>query len=262
MSQDDGAIIYKNYGCDRTTRVQFTQIQTGTLDAKARSGPILNLRVKIGQIRLLRLAIAVETARGTSALTPPRPRSGLKSISAFTSPGSAYSLAQSATMSAIKRSVDLLKAIIVRVPMIIKTLLLHGLRMSPTTGKQDLRTELTVAIVRSFLSPKHSILKTQKNSLRDPGIKGPMWVSKVTLPRPEIDVRDAVLRAIDDLKTGDETFDIPAIAAVEAEWTAHRSGVGKHTPQPDLSEDEKYRELRKETPSDMTILYLHGGAYM
>lgn len=165
-------------------------------------------------------------------------------------------------MSAFKRLVDVLRAVIVRIPMITKTLLLHGLRMSPVAGKQDLRTELTVAIVRSLLVPQHGILKTQENSLRDPGIKGPMWVSKVTLPRPEIDVRDAVLRAIDDLKTGVETFDVPAVAAVEAEWTGHRSGVGKHTPQPDLSEEEKYRELRKETPSDMTILYLHGGAYM
>ncbi|KAJ5683794.1 uncharacterized protein N7477_000139 [Penicillium maclennaniae] len=88
-----------------------------------------------------------------------------------------------------------------------------------------------------------------------------MWVSKVTLPEPEFDVRDAILRAIDDLKTGDETFDVPAIAPVEAEWTGYRSGVGKNTPQPDLTEAEKYAELRKESPSDMTILYLHGGAY-
>ncbi|KAJ5155547.1 hypothetical protein N7492_008350 [Penicillium capsulatum] len=165
-------------------------------------------------------------------------------------------------MSALKRSAALAVALIARVPMAIKTLLLHGLRMSPVTDKQDLRTELTVAIIRSLLTIKHPILKTQENSLRDPGIKGPIWVSKVTLPRPEFDVRDAVSRAIDELKTGDETFDVPAVTAVEAEWTGHRSGVGKRTPQPDLSEEEKYRELRKETPSDMTILYLHGGAYI
>ena len=165
-------------------------------------------------------------------------------------------------MSAIKRSVGLLKAMIVRIPMILKTLVLHGLHMSPVTGKQDMRTELTVAIIRSFLAPSHPLLKTQKNSLRDPGIKGPMWVSKVTLPRPEIDVRDAVLRAIEDLGTGDEKFDVPGIAEVEAEWTGHRGGVGKHTPQPDISEEEKYCQLRKEAPSDMTVLYLHGGAYL
>lgn len=165
-------------------------------------------------------------------------------------------------MSSIKHTISLFKAMLVRIPLILKTLFLHGVHMSPVTGKQDLRTVLTVAVIRSFITFSLPVAKIQKNSLRDPGIKGPMWVSKVVLPRPEFDVRDAVLRAIEDLKTGDETFDVPAIAAVEAEWTGYRSGVGKRTPQPDLSEAEKYRELRKESPSDMTILYFHGGAYL
>lgn len=152
---------------------------------------------------------------------------------------------------------------LVRIPLILKTLFLHGFHMSPVSGKQDLRTELTTAIIHSFTSSiKRPLAITQKNSMRDPGIKGPMWVAKVVLPEPEFDVRDAVLRAIKDLKTGDETFDVPGIAAVEAEWTGYRSGVGKRTPQPDLSEAEKYRKLRQESPSDMTILYFHGGAYL
>ncbi|KGO72942.1 Alpha/beta hydrolase fold-3 [Penicillium italicum] len=148
-------------------------------------------------------------------------------------------------MSSLRESLGLLKALLVRIPLILKTTLLHGVQMSPVKGKQDMRTELTVAIIR----------------LRDPGVKGPMWVSKVTLPQPEIDVRDAVLRAIEDLKTGDETYDIPTTTAVEAEWTGYRAGVGKKTPEPDLSEEEKYHKLREESPSDMTILYFHGGAY-
>ncbi|KAJ5167964.1 uncharacterized protein N7482_003558 [Penicillium canariense] len=164
-------------------------------------------------------------------------------------------------MGDFKHTIGLLKALLVRIPLILKTLVLHGIQMSPVTGKQDIRTELTTSIIRSFMTFSAPVDKTQKNSMRDPGIKGPMWVSKVTLPQPEIDVRDAVLRAIDDLRTGDETFDMPELAAVEAEWTGYRSGVGKKTPQPDLSEAEKYRELRKESPSDMTILYFHGGAY-
>ncbi|KAJ5293871.1 hypothetical protein PENANT_c002G08782 [Penicillium antarcticum] len=164
-------------------------------------------------------------------------------------------------MSSLKQPIVLLKAILVRLPLILKTLILHGIQMSPVTGKQDLRTELTVAVLRSFMGLKHSVLKMQKDSMRDPGIKGPMWVSKVTLPQPEIDVRDAVLRAIDVLKTGDETCDIPDIAAVEAEWTGYRGNVGKRTAQPNISEEEKYHKLRAESPSDMTILYFHGGAY-
>lgn len=165
-------------------------------------------------------------------------------------------------MSSLKQPVAMLKALLVRIPMILKTIFFHGIGMSPVTGKQDLRTELTTAIIRSFITYSLPLAKMQKNSMRDPGIKGPMWVSKVTLPPPEIAVRDAVLRAIEDLSAGGETYDVPGIAAVEAEWTGHRSGVEKHTLQPDLSEKEKYRELRKEAPSDMTILYLHGGAYL
>lgn len=98
--------------------------------------------------------------------------------------------------------------------------------------------------------------------MRDPGIKGPMWVSKVTLPQPEFDVRDAVARAIKDLGTGNETFDLPGVIAVEAEWTGYRSGVDKKATLPDISEEEKYQELRKEVKSDITILYLHGGGYL
>ncbi|KAJ5103669.1 hypothetical protein N7532_004198 [Penicillium argentinense] len=164
-------------------------------------------------------------------------------------------------MSSFKHNIGLLKALLVRIPLILKTLFLHEVHMSPVSGKQDLRTELTVAIIRSFMTFSHSITKMQQNSMRDPGIKGPMWVSKVVLPQPEFDVRDAVLRAIEDLKMGDETFDIPAIGSVEAEWTGYRSGVGKSTAQPDLSEAEKYRELKKESSSDTTILFFHGGAY-
>lgn len=165
-------------------------------------------------------------------------------------------------MSSVKHTIRLLKALLLRIPLILKTLFLHGFHMSPVSGKQDLRTELTTAIIRSFITFKLPLGQTQKNSMRDPGVKGPMWVSKVVLPEPGFGVRDAVLRAIEELRTRDETFDVPGIGPVEAEWTGYRSGVGKRTPQPDISEEEKYRELRREVTSDMTILYFHGGAYL
>jgi hypothetical protein len=98
--------------------------------------------------------------------------------------------------------------------------------------------------------------------MRDPGIKGPMWVSKATLPQPENEVQDAVIKAIEELKSGGETYDIPGVGPVEAEWTGYRKGVGKNEPQPDISEEEKYRKLRGDSDSDMVILYFHGGAYL
>lgn len=167
-------------------------------------------------------------------------------------------------MSGMKHTITQLKLLLSRIPLVLKTLILHGIHMSPVSGKQDLRTELITVIIRSFISgdDRKTMTETQKNSMRDPGIKGPMWVAKVTLPQPEMDVRDAVLHAIEILGNGQETFDIPAAVAVEAEWTGYRRGVGKKEPQPDISEEEKYRALRKDITSDMTILYLHGGAYM
>ncbi|CAL5872495.1 uncharacterized protein PFLUO_LOCUS6759 [Penicillium psychrofluorescens] len=164
-------------------------------------------------------------------------------------------------MNSLKRPLALFKALLVRIPLVLRTAFLNSIRMSPVTGKQNLRTELTVAIIRSFITFSSPMAKAQKDSMRDPGIQGPMWVSKVTLPEPGFDVRDAVLSAIEDLNGNGGTFDVPGIGAVEAEWTGYRNGVGKREPQPDISEEEKYRELRKEAPSDTTVLYFHGGAY-
>ncbi|KAJ5760725.1 hypothetical protein N7520_007881 [Penicillium odoratum] len=167
-------------------------------------------------------------------------------------------------MSGIKHTITQLKLLLTRIPLILKTLILHGIHMSPVSGKQDLRTELITVVIRSFITgdERKTMTETQKNSMRDPGIQGPMWVSKITLPQPELDIRDAVLYAIQELGTGQETLDVPATQTVEAEWTGYRRGVDKKAPQPDISEEERYRELRKDVTSDMTILYLHGGAYL
>ncbi|KAJ5728274.1 hypothetical protein N7493_004604 [Penicillium malachiteum] len=164
-------------------------------------------------------------------------------------------------MSAFKVAVTRLTMLLVRIPMVLKTIILHSLRMSPGSGKQDLRTELLTVVIRSLFTADKPMLKTQQISLRDPGIQGPMWVSKVTLPQPEFDVRDAVLSAIEALGNGHETFNLPGVMAVEAEWTGYRKGVGKKEPQLDISEEEKYHMLQKEISSDKTILYFHGGAY-
>ncbi|KAA6407856.1 MAG: hypothetical protein FRX48_08207 [Lasallia pustulata] len=157
-----------------------------------------------------------------------------------------------------------LSFLIPKVPFLLKTALYHSLSLSSTASKWDLRTELTVKLIREYAcSPQPSpVSKQQAMSLKDPGIKGKMWISKVTLPRPEEDdVRKAVVDAIEALKDGKETYTVPDIANVEAEWTGWRNGVGKDAPRPDLSEAEHYAHLMKEVSSDVTILYFHGGAY-
>jgi hypothetical protein len=164
-------------------------------------------------------------------------------------------------MSTLNNRTALLKAMLARIPLILKTLILHGLYMSPVSGKQDLRTEMTVAVIRSFLDISTPVGKQQRRSMHDPGIKGPMWISKVELPAPDDAVRDAVVHAANQLKNDEsQTFEIPPVVPVEAEWTGYRSGVEKNALQPNVSEEEKYFALKADAKSDMVILYIHGGA--
>ena len=89
-----------------------------------------------------------------------------------------------------------------------------------------------------------------------------MWISKVTLERPEEDdVRQELVKAIDALRTGNEKYTVPEITPVEAEWTGYRAEVDAKSPRPDLSEEQHYEELMKEVTSDVTFLYFHGGAF-
>ena len=105
------------------------------------------------------------------------------------------------------------------------------------------------------------ISKQQRTSLRDPGIKGNMWISKITLPAPEEDdVLTILNQAVDDLKKPGEIYTPAVMAAVEAEWTGYRANVDSHRQRPDLSERQHYSKLMSEVKSDATLLYFHGGA--
>lgn len=158
---------------------------------------------------------------------------------------------------------DLLKFLIFKTPFILKTALFHALGLSPTASKWDLRTALIVNIVRDVLgnSPSSTISKQQEDTLRDPGIKGKMWVSKVTMPAPSEDaLLDLLVKTIDALKQGNESYFRPTIVPVEAEWTGYRADVADNAPEPSISEAEKYENMMKEVTSDVTLLYFHGGA--
>ncbi len=158
----------------------------------------------------------------------------------------------------------LIRIVVPQVPLLVKTALWHSLWLSPTSSKWDLKTELTIRFIRSLLdSPTPTpISKQQQFSIRDSGIKGNMWISKVTLPRPdEDDIRDTLINAVEDMNEGGEKYTIPTISPVEAEWTGYRSRVPSNRPRPDLSEAQHYEKLMSEVSSPITILYFHGGAY-
>ncbi|ODH28680.1 hypothetical protein ACO22_03899 [Paracoccidioides brasiliensis] len=162
----------------------------------------------------------------------------------------------------VKLNLATVKALLASAPVLLRIMVLNLLSRSPAAGKQDLRVELVVNLIRSFITFSHPVGKTQRGTLSDPGIKGPMWISKVTMPRPaEPSIIQSIMRAVDHYKEGHETYHIPELVDVEAEWTGYRSGVNARAPQPNISEAEKYEQLMGEVKEDLTILYLHGGAY-
>lgn len=165
--------------------------------------------------------------------------------------------------------IPMLKAFLPKVPLIGKTAISHTLGFSAHAQHWDLRTELTVNVLRSFLvdSPPRPVGKLQKMSMKGPEIKGRVWISKVTMPKPEEDdIRQALFKAIDGLREegeakGMDGFTAPELLPVEAEWTGYRAGATKTSVELRASEEEKYKELMKEVKSETTVLYLHGGAY-
>lgn len=163
--------------------------------------------------------------------------------------------------------VQLLLTLLPKLPLILRVAILHILRRSESAKYLDLRSAITVSILRSFMAPDRptSISETQKLTLRDPGIKGRIWVSKYAAPPPpETGAKDALLAAIHHLKPTTDIA-IPSrsldVLPVESEWTGYRADAQPNSTLPLISEKAKYDELLKECSSPTTILYFHGGAY-
>lgn len=155
------------------------------------------------------------------------------------------------------------KLLLPKTPLILKTAVLNTLSLSKNSSKQDTITEVGVTILRQFLLAKKPLGSVQRVGLKDPGIKGPMWISKAAISTDGAEeVRDALVKAIKELGDGTETYRLPDLKDVEGEWTGYRKGVDKHAPELDISEQEKYDRLMLDVESPVTILYFHGGAYV
>jgi acetyl esterase/lipase len=169
------------------------------------------------------------------------------------------------TLTMNSETVETIRAVIPLLPLILRHSLLHILRISDTAKYLDLHSSLVVACLRELLVPPtpHSISSTQKLTLRDPGIRGHIWVSKYASPRPpETSIRDTLISTLERL-AGATTcrVPVPELVDVEAEWTGHRGGVARGAPLPDVSERERYHGMMRECRRPTTVLYLHGGAY-
>ena len=103
----------------------------------------------------------------------------------------------------------------------------------------------------------------QNTTCRDDPVKGPLWVSKFSLPCPTDDYsRELLLRLIDEANEHLVRYDRSASAPLDFEWVGYRSNVQKDTPEPKIGEQEKFERLMAETKSPLTILYLYGGSFV
>ncbi|KAJ5108557.1 hypothetical protein N7456_005232, partial [Penicillium angulare] len=103
----------------------------------------------------------------------------------------------------------------------------------------------------------------QKASLRDDPVIGPLWVSKFALPRSVDDSsRDALVELVDEANVHQVHYDRPDSAPLKFEWVGYRSNVKKDTPEPVLSEKEKFDNLTAEATSPLTIFYIYGGMFI
>ncbi|UNI18138.1 hypothetical protein JDV02_004427 [Purpureocillium takamizusanense] len=172
--------------------------------------------------------------------------------------------------------VRILKALLPKLPLILRTIVAHILNLSETAPYLDLRSALIVTVLRSFCEPNpsrpSSVSSIQRLTARDPGVKGRVWVSTYAAPPPPEDgARDALALAMAALEpdaakgaaaAGDALVVPPyAAAGVEAEWTGYRAAAAPDERPPRISERDKYRQMMKEVTHPATILYLHGGGY-
>ncbi|KAJ6150672.1 benzoate 4-monooxygenase cytochrome P450 [Penicillium chermesinum] len=103
----------------------------------------------------------------------------------------------------------------------------------------------------------------QAATCRNDPVKGPLWISKFSLPRPTDDTSlDLLLKLVDEANEHHVRYDHPISVPLDFEWVGYRSNVQKHTPQPEVGEKEKFAKLTAETKSPLTILYLYGGTFV
>lgn len=160
-----------------------------------------------------------------------------------------------------------LLVIVPRLPLIVRAAMMHIFHLSESAPYLDLRSELILAVIRSLLVPSRprSVTYVQRLTLRDPGVKGNIWVSNYeSSPLPDTDtpIRDALIAAMDRLVPGSGGVRVPDLVSVQAEWTGHQADATSETPLPEgVSEAGRYQAMMRECTTKTTILYLHGGAY-
>ena len=129
----------------------------------------------------------------------------------------------------------------------------------------DEQKKLVETLCRKYLSvPWQPISQMQRESSRDTPARGSVWISRMVFPAPaDTALRDALYRVCERLRDPGQSFASPAevpLKEVGVEFIGSRAGVENGATEPNISEQDKLQCLEGECKSDMTILYIHGGA--
>ncbi|KAM3455734.1 hypothetical protein MY3296_002152 [Beauveria thailandica] len=146
--------------------------------------------------------------------------------------------------------------ILSKIPLLLKTIVFYLASLSPTARKWDLGTEVAVTMLRDFLGNAPPSTVSAQQALftrRDTGARGRIWVARATLRAPPED---------DDVGGGTAgAYEAPPLQDVGGEWVGVRHGVSRWAPEPArMTERDKFARLTAEAQTDVTVLYIHGGA--
>lgn len=91
------------------------------------------------------------------------------------------------------------------------------------------------------------------------------WVSHVELPAPPSEqdgVQQLLLKAIETLGQGNEQYVVPSLQRIQAQWTSATSNLPPGINQMERSDEAKYHSMMDKVTCRVTILYVHGGAFV
>ena len=133
--------------------------------------------------------------------------------------------------------------------------------MHPT--EIDSRVERAINAIRANWFPlvQPTLSERQALSTRNLPFKGPLWISRTTLPViGDEELRRIFLQAITELGDRAVTFALSDTETIEVEWNGYRRS--KPQEESRMSERELYDCLLRDVSSEVTIIYVHGGGYM
>lgn len=135
------------------------------------------------------------------------------------------------------------------------------LQRFPRSKVWDPKTQKIVDGLRAYIhrDPQPTISKIQQDSIKGRPLSDAFHCFQDILPEPSDEVKDLLLQTIDEVKRIE--YQRPVLAPVTVEW------VGKRAPPTAQSEvigsdSQRWASLAKDAKTNLTILHVHGGAFL